>query len=383
MAKRRVIVKIGSSLLTEPCGRLSHERLQTHARAIAAARKAGYEMVLVTSGAIAAGFEQLGFTSRPEGIVARQACAAVGQGLLIRAYADAFHEQGVIAAQVLLAGRDFAVRESYNNALNALSFLLERGVVPIINENDTTAIEELSFGDNDFLAALVSALLHADFCMIFTDTAGLYDADPARNKDARRIPRVTEITAEIMALTGGSGSKVGTGGMRAKLRAAQFALSMGIEVFIGDGKGASESKILDVLRGEGQGTYFATPKNGPVRRKKQWIAFHSLAEGAICIDDGAVRALVEDGRSLLPAGLVEVRGEFKQGVVIEVLTRGGLLVGKGIVNYSAAKLREVMGRSTDYARERLSVSRVEVIHRDDWVSLLKEPEGAAVGEQGS
>jgi len=378
--KQRIVIKIGSSLLTEPSGRLSHTKLQAHAAAIAAAYQAGHETVLVTSGAIAAGFEQLGFASRPEGIVARQACAAVGQGLLIKAYSESFQARGVTTAQVLLARRDFAVRDSYNNALNALSFLLERGIVPIINENDTTAVEELSFGDNDFLAALVSALLHADLCIIFTDTAGLYDSDPSRNENARPIPRVEEITPEILAMTGGSGTKVGTGGMRAKLRAADFALSMGTEMFIGDGRGDEESKVLDVLSGAGRGTYFAAPKNGLLKRKKQWIAFHSPVQGTVCIDPGAVKAMVEEGRSLLPAGIIEVRGGFGAGVVVEVLAQDGSLIGKGIVNYPAEQLREVMGRSTEFARQRLDVNRVEVIHRDDWVSLVKWAEKESVRE---
>ncbi len=380
MSKKRIIVKIGSSLLTEASGKLSVEKLDNHAAAIAAVHEKGHEVVLVTSGAIAAGFEHLGFSSRPKGIVPRQACAAIGQGLLIHSYAEAFHRRGISTAQVLLTRRDFAVRESYNNAFNTLTFLLERRIVPIINENDTTAIEELSFGDNDFLAALVTALLHGDFCVILTDTAGLYDSDPSISKDARPIARVEKLTPEIMALASGSASKVGTGGMRAKLRAAEFALSMGNEVFIGDGKGSDENKIVDVIEGKGKGTYFGNGNGEQVKRKKQWIAFHSAVEGAVRIDDGAVRALVDDGRSLLPAGVLQVDGEFRQSAVIEVRSKEGVLIGKGIVNYAASKLREVMQHSTEYAKQHLDVQRVEVIHRDDWVNLLKFHIGDADGK---
>lgn len=365
--KQRIVVKIGSSLLTDEDGRLSLEKLRGHVAAISRAKEAGHAVLLVTSAAIAAGFEKLGFSKRPKTVVQKQACAAVGQGLLMQAYAEAFSEKNIVVAQVLLTKRDMAIRESYNNAMNTLEFLLDRGVVPIINQNDTTAIEEISFGDNDSLAARVAALLHADLCIIFTDTAGLYDSDPTQNSDARKIPYVEKITPEILALASSSKSGVGTGGMRSKILAAEVAISMGTNVFVGDGRDIEDDmKILKILERNGAGTYFGAPQHGQMQRKKQWIALHSDVQGTLVIDDGAVEALTKSGHSLLVVGVVDVFGDFEEGAVLEVRDLKGRLVGKGVVNYAADLLRKIV-RKEDAAAISQGEALTEVIHRDDWV----------------
>lgn len=367
--KKRLVVKIGSSLLTQSSGRLSLDKLGHHVDAIVSARDEGHEVVVVSSGAVAAGFESLGFQRRPDAREARQACAAVGQGLLVRAYTEMFGQFGIKVAQVLLTRRDFAVRESYNNALVALEYLIDRKVMPVINENDTVATKNAKFGDNDILAALVATLLHADLLIILTDTAGLYDSDPSKFPGAQRIEKVEEVTPEIIALGAGAGTKVGTGGMEAKLRAAERALSFGVHVFIGDGQEINRNKILDVIEGQGRGTYFGNAAVAPMRRKKQWIAYHSEVRGKIMIDDGAVGALLERGKSLLPVGVVGVLGDFVREDVVEVVDRNGDLVGKGVVQCSSSELSKVKGKATEHAKEVFESSKVEVIHRDNWVRM--------------
>ncbi|NLF25723.1 MAG: glutamate 5-kinase [Deltaproteobacteria bacterium] len=364
---RRVVVKIGSALLTDPEGGLSSEKLEGHVAALSQLRNSVPEVVLVSSGAVAAGYERLNYTARPRTVVAKQACAAVGQGLLIQAYNGALSRHGLTAGQVLLTRGDFARRESYNNALNTLSLLLEKGIVPIINENDTVAVGELTFGENDLLAALVATLLQADYLIILSSTAGLYRSDPSGDSEAQALDRVDEITPEIRAMAEDSVSPNGTGGMKAKLAAVDLALSMGVPVFIGDGSGSDPDKIRMVLDGKGRGTYFGNPRVLPVGRKRQWIAYHANVAGRITIDDGASRALCEQGKSLLPVGLSALEGDFKAGDVVEVFCLQGSLIGKGIVNYSSSDLAKVRGMNTSQVKQQIAQERVEVIHRDDWV----------------
>ena len=366
--KKRIVVKIGSSSLTESSGRLALEKVALYSSWIAAAWSAGYEVVLVTSGAIAAGFERLGFSERPATMVAKQACAAVGQGLLIQAYTAAFARHGLSVAQVLLTRRDFTLRRSYNNALSTLSLLLEKGAVPIINENDTVAVEEIAFGDNDILGALVGALIHADTLIILTDIDGLYDSNPAENAAAKPIRRVSKITQELLESAGGAGSKVGTGGMAAKLRAAQVALSLGLSVFVGRAAAEQTDSIAQILAGAGAGTYFEAQRDSPLGRKKQWIAFHSEIGGQVVVDAGAQAALVGGGKSLLPAGVAGVRGQFNANAVVEVVGLDGESLGKGVSNYSSEQLEGVRGLIAAEAQLRAGAQRAEVIHRDDWVA---------------
>ncbi|BAU26744.1 glutamate 5-kinase [Aneurinibacillus soli] len=368
--KNRIVVKIGSSSLTNPNGGLSHEKLIGHVDALAALRQAGHDVILVSSGAVAAGFTALGYPSRPVTIEGKQAAAAVGQGLLIQAYNERLGTHGLTAAQILLTRDDFAKRNRYHNAYNTLNELLKRGMIPIINENDCVAVDELTFGDNDMLSALVAGFLHADGLMILTDTDGLYDADPRSNPHARKFSLLHEITPEIEALAGGAGSSVGTGGMRSKINAAKFALSLGIDIFVGTGDGAD--KLLLILAGEGAGTYFRNEMQGSLKSHKQWIAFHADCAGRIEVDAGAASALLYGGKSLLPSGITDVVGSFLAGDVVEVWDTLGRRLGKGEVRYDANQLRQVKGESGPACQEVLGTSRIEAIHRDNWVTLYME-----------
>ncbi|GBF10308.1 glutamate 5-kinase 1 [Tepidibacillus sp. HK-1] len=368
--KQRVVVKIGSSSLTNSHGGLSQDKLNKHVKAIVALRKQGHEVLLVSSGAVATGFTLLGYPSRPATIEGKQAAAAVGQGLLIQAYNDAFSKYGLAVAQILITRIDFSKRQQYNNVYNTLSVLLKRGIIPIINENDTVAIDELTFGDNDMLSALVAGLIHADTLVILTDADGLYDSDPRVHPHAKKFKQVDEITPEIEALATASGSSVGTGGMKSKILATKLALSLGVHVFIGTGNG--KETLTDILEGKGKGTYFGHSLLSTLKSKKQWIAFHSDTNGQIIIDEGAAFALIHGGKSLLPAGVTHVDGNFLPGEVVEVYSKDGHLLGKGLINYSSAQLKEVQGNSTEYAKNHLDIERIEVIHRDDWVALQEK-----------
>ncbi|MDE3839006.1 glutamate 5-kinase [Bacillus methanolicus] len=363
MDKKRVVVKIGSSSLTNSKGEIDHEKFSDHIEAIAALRSEGHEVLLVSSGAVAAGFKRLGYPSRPVTIKGKQAAAAVGQSLLIQAYMEKFGEYGILPAQILLTRNDFSKKERYRNAYSTITELLERGIVPIINENDTVSVEELTFGDNDMLSALVSGMVHADMLIILTDINGLYDSNPKKNRFAKRINILHEITDEMMAAAEGTGSKVGTGGMLSKLTAAKTALALGVKVFIGRGKG--RRKLLDILEGRGDGTYVGTNVSQQIKNSKQWIAFHSEVSGKIYVDKGAEDALLSHGKSLLPAGIYKITGTFKRGDVVEVFGTTGLL-GKGEVLYSSEELKKVMGKRSDELKKD-TVIAIEVIHRDKWV----------------
>ncbi|EIJ78239.1 gamma-glutamyl kinase [Bacillus methanolicus PB1] len=363
MDKKRVVVKIGSSSLTNSKGEIDHEKFSDHIEAIAALRLEGHEVLIVSSGAVAAGFKRLGYPSRPVTIKGKQAAAAVGQSLLIQAYMEKFGEYGILPAQILLTRNDFSKKERYRNAYSTITELIERGIVPIINENDTVSVEELTFGDNDMLSALVSGMVHADMLIILTDINGLYDSNPKKNRFAKRINILHEITDEMMAAAEGTGSKVGTGGMFSKLTAAKTALSLGVKVFIGRGEG--RRKLLDILEDRGDGTYVGTNVAQQIKNSKQWIAFHSEVSGKIYVDKGAEDALLSHGKSLLPAGIYKITGTFKRGDVVEVFGTTGLL-GKGEVLYSSEELKKVMGKRSDELKKD-TVLAIEVIHRDKWV----------------
>lgn len=363
----RMVVKIGSSSLTDSMGGLSPRKLREHVEALAYLHELGHEIILVSSGAVAAGFRKLGFTKRPKETAHKQASAAVGQGLLMHSYLSEFTPLGITIAQILLTRGNFASRHQFLNAHNALLALISRRVIPIINENDTVAIEELTFGDNDMLSALVAGALHADMLTILTDTDGVYDSDPRRNPNAIRIPLIDVVTPEVESLAKGSSSQVGTGGMRTKLAAAKVALLFGVRVFIGRGQGPE--KLHSIGLGNGNGTYFGSSPLLGMRNKQQWIAFHADVAGTIVIDAGASSALLERGKSLLPSGILEVRGVFKQGDVVEVVDLSGRHVGKGVVNYSSPLLHQVKGLPSELAQSLVEGAKPEVIHRDEWVSF--------------
>lgn len=369
--RKRVIVKIGSSSLTDERGRLSHTRLHKYVDALAGLHHQGHDVIFVSSGAVAAGFHALGFAVRPDTVEGKQAAAAIGQGLLIQSYAEAFRKQGITVAQILLTRSDFSDRERYRNAYNTLSFLMKKRVIPIINENDTVSVKELTFGDNDMLSALVAGLVHGDYLMILTDTDGIYDRDPRIHEDARRYDHIDEITPAIEAAAGKNGSKVGTGGMASKIAAAKTALSLGVPVFIG--KADEHINLSDILIGKGNGTYIGRPMPSPLQTRKQWIAFHSDIHGRVVIDHGAVRAILNDGKSLLPAGVIKIDGTFQAGQVVEVTDPEGNVIGKGQVNYSHEQLETMKGQPTHQVRKKLQLhhEKDEVIHRDEWVALSK------------
>ncbi|RXI99598.1 glutamate 5-kinase [Anaerobacillus alkaliphilus] len=362
MSKQRIVVKIGSSSLTNNKGGLCREKLIEHANALARLKQLGHEVILISSGAVAAGFTKLGYPSRPVTIAGKQAAAAVGQGLLMQGYEEAFSQHSIVVAQLLLTRNDFLSQEQYSNAYAVLTELLARGVIPIINENDSTSVEELTFGDNDMLSALVSGLIHADFLAILTDINGLYDEDPRKNPGAKKYHYLPTITDELLTQAKATGSKVGTGGMRSKIEAAKTAGSLGVQVFIGTGQG--QEKLTDILLGKGDGTYIGTTKK-LVRNKKQWIAYHSMTNGRIFVDDGAAQAIVAKGKSLLPVGIQEISGNFQKGDVVEVATARGKIIGKGQINYSAEELRSIKGKNSSEER----TAFVEAIHRDQWITF--------------
>lgn len=368
MQKKRIVVKIGSSSLTNDRGEIDQEKFNDHVDALAALRQAGHEVILVSSGAVAAGFSRLGYPSRPVTIKGKQAAAAVGQSLLIQSYMEKFNRFGIFPAQLLLTRDDFSNRERYRNAFGTMLELIERGILPIINENDTVAVDELTFGDNDTLSALVSGFIHADQLIILTDINGLYDDNPHINPDAKKYDLLHEITDEMMLGTDQTGSKFGTGGMQSKLQAAKIAQSLGVPIFIG--RGVGKNKLLEILKGHGDGTYISTLTNQPINTSKQWIALHSETVGRLYVDQGAEEAILYHGRSLLPAGIFKVKGTFQKGDVVEVYGMNGLL-GKGEVSCSSDEVKNIIYKRNTKKDKNLLKRSVEVIHRNRWVEISK------------
>ncbi len=368
MSKKRIVLKIGSSSLTNTKGEIDEQKFMDHILAIAALRRMGHEVVLVSSGAVAAGFRALGYPGRPVTLKGKQAAAAVGQSLLIQNYMQKLGHFNLTPAQILLTRNDFAVKERYKNAYSTMDELLSRGIMPIINENDTVSVEELTFGDNDMLSALVSGLVHAEQLIILTDINGVYDSNPAKNKNAKRFNQIDEITSPLLSIAEGSGTKIGTGGMLSKLLAARTANSLGVKVFIGTGHG--ENKLLHILAGHGDGTYVGTDQLSPLKNTKQWIAFHSAVTGRIYVDEGAEQALVNRGSSLLPAGIHHLSGTFEKGDVVEVHGKSGLL-GKGEVLYPSYILERMIGKHSTELSYGTNMS-MEIIHRDQWVTIPRE-----------
>ncbi|AEI42554.1 glutamate 5-kinase [Paenibacillus mucilaginosus] len=363
-----IVVKIGSSSLTSDEGGLNRDSIAFFASELARLQREGNRVLLVTSGAVAAGFRAMGYTVRPKLLHEKQASASVGQALLMQAYQAAFAEYGVGIGQILLTRSDFSNRRRIQNAQSTIEELLRRGILPVVNENDTVAVDELKFGDNDTLSALVANLVRARRLLILTDTDGLYTEDPRRNPEAKRIDRVTEIDEHIYRIAGGSGSMVGTGGMRSKIEAARIAMRGGVPCFVG--RVTEPGDLLQAAGGTGRGTYFDTSEHN-LPMKKQWLGFHSQPKGLVTVDEGAESALVSGGRSLLPAGVREVAGEFHPGDVIEVAGVNGQIIGRGVVNYESWQLQAVAGLGSDEVQRRIEVPRIEVIHRDEWITLAQ------------
>jgi glutamate 5-kinase len=361
---RQVVVKVGSAVLTEG-GTLHRPTIYRLAQEIAALRKKGCRVTLVSSGAIATGTGKLGLKQKPASIPEKQAVAAVGQGTLIQMYEEAFELYGLRVAQVLLTRDDLTHRGRYMNARNTLTTLLSWGIIPIINENDTVAVDEIKFGDNDNLSALITHLIEADLLVILTDLDGLFNQDPRENPRAELIPVVEKIDAQIVRYTSLTSGTLGIGGMRSKLKAARKATLQGIPVVIANGK--REGILKDLLKGRPLGTLFL-PQAQPLSRRKHWIAYTLKPKGEIVLDPGACQALVEKGKSLLPAGVLAVRGRFGAGHCVSCLSSEGKRIAKGLVNYSSAELQKIKGLRTAEIEKKLEFKHSdEAIHRDNLV----------------
>jgi glutamate 5-kinase len=363
----RLVVKVGSTLVTNEGRGLDREAVARWASQIAALRGQGKQLVLVSSGAVAEGMARLGWRKRPAVMHELQAAAAVGQMGLAQAYEAAFAEHGLRTAQVLLTHEDLADRRRYLNARSTLFALLRLGVVPIINENDTVVTDEIRFGDNDTLGALVTNLIEADALVILTDQRGLYEADPRKHPDARFVSHAQAGDAALEAMAGGAGSGIGTGGMLTKVLAAKRAARSGAHTVIASGREA------DVLVRLAHGACIGSELRAllPVwSARKQWLADHLRLRGRVVLDEGAVRALVNEGKSLLPIGVVDVQGEFERGDVIACIDAEGRERARGLVNYSSAETRRILRQPSSNIESILgSMTDPELVHRDNLVVL--------------
>ena len=358
---RTIVIKIGTSSLTEHDGSMSPAKVREIVRQVAELKRRGDDIVIVSSGAIAAGFRLLGHTQRPKAVAAKQAAAAVGQGLLMEEYTRGLYEHGYIGAQLLLTRGDFTDKRRYDNIFNALGELLRSGAVPIINENDTTSIEELRFGDNDTLSAQVAAMIHADLLVLLTDIDGLYTSDPRKDPQAEHIDIVEAVTPAIEALGGGAASELSSGGMRSKITAAALATASGVPVFICSS--ACEEAVIGGADRAVRGTYFTASKDH-LKTRLQWMAFYTEGKGRLYIDSGAERALVKSGKSLLPSGIVAIEGEFSKGDVVDVYSSENRFLGRGISGYDRQALAAIKGRHSE-GRQTVAV------HRSNWVGSDK------------
>jgi glutamate 5-kinase len=358
-----VVVKLGSSIVADDSGAVREDVLDRVSAEVAVRHDAGDSVVIVTSGAIARGMALMGLPVRPTQMEDLQAASAVGQGKLYRTYDELLQARGVRSAQVLLTFFDLSARSHYLNARHTLQTLLRWRVVPVINENDTTTTDEISFGDNDFLAAQVAILLAADRLVLLTETDGLYTADPRHDSSAEPVTEVTDVAQLDQYDIGLSTSPLGSGGMRSKVVAAEMATAAGIPVTIASG--VEGGSVARALAGEASGTLFR-PQAGRVSSFKLWLRYAKPSRGRLAVDEGAERALRERGTSLLPVGVVEVEGDFEAGDAVEVRC-DGRSVGKGIVNYSAEELRRIRGMKTDAVRELLPRATTEAVHRDYFV----------------
>jgi glutamate 5-kinase len=361
---RRVVVKVGSNVLTADAG-LNIKAIRSISKQICRLMESGLEILFVSSGAMASGIRKIGLTRRPEEIPKRQAIAAVGQAGLIMAYEKAFARYQRKVAQILLTSEDLSHRKRYLNARNTLRMLLTWKVVPIINENDTVMVEEIKLGDNDNLAAMITLLMDADLLINLTDIDGLFDKDPRRFADARLIPQVTTFQRQLEAYASSIPGALGTGGMLSKIKAARKVTAAGVPMIIA--RGEKPNILLRLLAGESHGTYFV-PRKERLASRKCWIAYTLKPKGSIVIDDGAVQAIVNNGKSLLPSGIVAVQGEFDVGASVEFKSRQGEILGNGLVNYGAADIRMIMGLKTGQIKDRLGEKPYdEIIHRDNLV----------------
>jgi glutamate 5-kinase len=363
---KKIVLKIGTSVLLDDENRISSAKAEGFARQVKALRDLSVDVIIVSSGAIASGMEEMGLKKKPSEMAKKQALASIGQILLMKMYMEAFAKVALNVSQILLTHEDTKSRSRCLNLMNTVDSLLAMGVVPIINENDTLSFKEIMFGDNDNLSALIAQITGADMLFLLSDVEGLYDKDPKRYRTARRLPVVKRIDEDVERLAGGTQSEKSTGGMVSKIEAAKKAGQFGISTHVV--KGDEPDVVLRALRGEEVGTLFLPRKRLP--RKKCWIAFAYKPKGSIHVDEGAAKALLSKGKSLLPSGIFDVKGHFARGECVEISTRENRMIARGIVNYSSADISKIMGSKSIEIENKLGYKYTEeVIHRDNMVLL--------------
>lgn len=365
---KRIVIKVGTSTITYANGKRNFSQIDRLAREISDLQNQGREIILVTSGAVAVGVDRMGLPGKPKTIPGKQAAAAVGQGVLMHTYEKFFADYGQIVAQVLITKTEAIDRHRYTNTRNTFMELMRQRVIPIVNENDVVALDELKIGDNDNMSALVAGIVDADLVIILSDVDGLYTANPQTHPDAVIVPEVAEITPEIEASAGGVGSARGTGGMATKIQAAKAATSSGIHLVIASG--TEKNAITRVLQGEELGTLFVSRENR-LQFRKRWLAFGAKIAGSIVVDDGCAKAIRKAGGcSILPAGVFAVQGEFLPGSTVSVIDKDAHELARGLVHYSSAELEQIKGCNSGEIANILGHKNFdEVIHRDDLVIL--------------
>jgi glutamate 5-kinase len=364
---RRIVVKVGSSILASVEKGLHQDVFSHLAKELSELKRQGYEIVLVSSGAVAAGMEKLGYKTRPHSITQKQATAAVGQTRLMNVYESHFSRYQQMVAQVLLTNDDLSHRHRFLNARNTLLTLLELGIIPIINENDTVVVDEIKVGDNDNLSALITNLIEADLLIILTNIEGLCDADPRTNPGAQCIHLVEDIDADLSAIAGETASEMCVGGMVSKIQASRKVARFGIPTVLACG--TKKDVLHNVLKGKEIGTLIL-PKSKTLSSRKHWIAFNLKPKGDVVVDEGAKKAIAQKGKSLLPSGVVRVKGAFDRGDSVSCLGPRGKEFARGLVNYSSSELEQIRGLRSQEIEKRLGYKYSdEVIHRDDLVVL--------------
>ncbi len=365
---KRIVIKVGTSTITHANGKRNFQQIDRLAREISDLQNQGKEMILVSSGAIAVGVDRLGLPAKPDNVPGKQACAAVGQGILMHTYEKIFADYGQVVAQVLITRTEAIDRHRYTNSRNTFMALITQGVIPIVNENDVVALDELKIGDNDNLSSLVAGIVDADLVIILSDIDGLYTANPQTHPDATLVPTVLDITPEVEASAGGVGSTRGTGGMATKIQAAKQAVSSGIQLVIASG--TRKNAIPDIVEGKEVGTLFVS-RESHLQFRKRWLAFGAKIQGSIVVDDGCVKALHNPGGcSILPAGITKVVGDFQTGSTVSVIDKEGHELARGLVHYTAQELDAIKGHKTTDIESLIGHKYFdEVIHRDDLVIL--------------
>ena len=364
---KRIVVKVGTSTLLYPNGKINLYRIEHLARELSDLASQGREVILVTSGAIGAGMVRMGLSERPDSMQEKQALASVGQVLLMHLYDKFFTEYGQVAGQVLLTKENFANHNQYINARNTLMAMLKNGIIPVINENDAVTVAEVKIGDNDTLSATVAAIVDADVLIILSDIDGVYDANPQTHPEARLLSEIREITSGVEAMAGGAGSAVGTGGMATKIEAAKIATAAGVTMFIASG--GENGMLSRIIAGEDVGTVFP-PKDAHLRARKGWLAFGKRISGILVVDEGCVKAL-KRGSSLLAAGILATEGEYSAGSTVRVLTADYQEIARGTIAYDASAVAKIKGRKTSDFTDILDGEiHDEVIHRDNMVLMI-------------